>query len=222
MRMSKGILYAGLASAILFAVSAPAQAAGVPVTTDIGFGMVANVTGTGTPGDATLQSSTPTTITSVTAGATTYTSFSPTLTLNVAASLTDVAGVITGTASKAISDGTNTIVLHLNVTSGTATANELSLTATIIGASGSTDLIGGAGGFDFSALVGGSTTIIDNQTGGNFNTILSTGTGSATAGALTVTEIAATVPEPSSMALLGIGMTGFLAFRRFFKRPATA
>jgi hypothetical protein len=30
------------------------------------------------------------------------------------------------------------------------------------------------------------------------------------------------VPEPTSMALLGIGMTGFLAFRRLFKRLAVA
>jgi PEP-CTERM motif len=32
----------------------------------------------------------------------------------------------------------------------------------------------------------------------------------------------ASVPEPTSIALLGIGMTGFLAFRRFFKRTAVA
>jgi hypothetical protein len=35
---------------------------------------------------------------------------------------------------------------------------------------------------------------------------------------LSVVVSAATVPEPGSLALLGIGMTGFLAIRRFLKR----
>lgn len=35
-----------------------------------------------------------------------------------------------------------------------------------------------------------------------------------------MTGTAAAVPEPASIALFGIGMTGFLAFRRLFKRTA--
>jgi len=35
-------------------------------------------------------------------------------------------------------------------------------------------------------------------------------------------SVSGSVPEPTSMALLGIGMTGFLAFRRLFKRNSVA
>jgi hypothetical protein len=39
---------------------------------------------------------------------------------------------------------------------------------------------------------------------------------------LVVTSQTVAVPEPSAMALLGIGMAGFFTYRRLFKRPATA
>jgi len=45
-------------------------------------------------------------------------------------------------------------------------------------------------------------------------------TGSGAFGGATATL--QSVPEPASLALLGIGMTGFLAFRRFFKKTSVA
>jgi hypothetical protein len=47
-------------------------------------------------------------------------------------------------------------------------------------------------------------------------------TGSLGVSLSAVTEGFSSVPEPASMALLGIGMTSFLAFRRFFKRTTVA
>jgi hypothetical protein len=47
-------------------------------------------------------------------------------------------------------------------------------------------------------------------------------TGTATLSFITQGYSLNTIPEPTSMALLGIGMTGFFAFRRFFRRAAVA
>jgi hypothetical protein len=44
--------------------------------------------------------------------------------------------------------------------------------------------------------------------------------GAAPIAATAVTIVTTAVPEPASMALLGIGMAGFFSFRRFFKRKA--
>lgn len=46
--------------------------------------------------------------------------------------------------------------------------------------------------------------------------------GSAGVSLSAVTQAFSSVPEPTSIALLGIGMTGFLAFRRLFKRSLVA
>ena len=51
---------------------------------------------------------------------------------------------------------------------------------------------------------------------------LSGGTNGATLSIITQAFSSTSVPEPASMALLGIGMTGFLAFRRFFKKTSVA
>jgi hypothetical protein len=59
---------------------------------------------------------------------------------------------------------------------------------------------------------GGGATSFDSL----FTTVGATATGNGSFSQI------ATVPEPASWALLGIGMTGFLAFRRYFKKTSVA
>jgi len=77
--------------------------------------------------------------------------------------------------------------------------------------------------FTFNPVTSGAF-VITFQTTSTSPTFTFTGfsfSGSATAVSSTV-GVSPAVPEPTSMALLGIGMTGFLAFRRLFKRSSVA
>jgi hypothetical protein len=222
MRSSKGFLYAGLASAILFAVSAPAKAASTLVLTDSGSG-IATVTGVTTPAGVTIVA-TSGTITDVVDNTGDHT---VALTLGIAMSVQGSGGTITGgTGTKQISDGSNTDTLELRFIGGSynATGN-ITVNAQIVGVTGSngTTVVGG---FDFGNLhnfFGSGTSVLTiNDAGENWNNVFGVDGATVTGVAFGIVETAVTVPEPSTMALLGIGMTGFLAFRRLFKRHATA
>jgi len=69
---------------------------------------------------------------------------------------------------------------------------------------------------DFTLYASPSVTILAAKVTGGFD-----GSPHSKLGVVTSVYPSA-VPEPSSMALLGIGMTGFLAFRRLFKRTSVA
>jgi len=206
----------GLAAALLFAVSAPAKAGTIPVDTDSGSG---TATVTGTSDGATIVSNAGALITTVDGSAVSFG-------LGIAEHLVGSGGSITGiTGTKKITDAFgDTAQLELSVLTGSYSAHTLTVTAAITGVfvtgPNAPNLVLGGNDYLFGTLLGG-TTVVDATTTGDFTTVFDTPASSPLL--LVPFTIAETVvPEPSAMALLGIGMTGFFAFRRFFKRHATA
>jgi hypothetical protein len=130
-----------------------------------------------------------------------------------------------GSSSKTFGDGTGSnATLQYSLTSAVAiNPSFLNIYGTVTGVTsphlettGTSPTI-----YDFSKFEsGGSMTETYTSTGANFASVIANGGTISGTGAFT--ESISSVPEPNSMALLGIGMTAMVAFRRYFRRDVTA
>jgi len=141
--------------------------------------------------------------------------------LSLAAGL--LASVALATPSQA---GTQTLTANFTVTGGTAADIELLYTAPVTAVVvTSTDLTitppyfsGSTVEFNFLPKAVGFVDFTVTSSG-NLSAYFLTGLTSGVTDSLLHVTV---VPEPASFALLGIGMTGLLAFRRLFKRTSAA
>jgi len=136
---------------------------------------------------------------------------------NVLYTVTSDVVVTAGTATTATYTFTNPVFAPVTVTSTT-------LPTPVVGVAGSP----GADNikFTFAAAGPGSYVLDFTVESASFPVLAgvggTVGGGTNPQGGVVVLSITQSVPEPASLALLGIGMTGFLAFRRFFKKTAIA
>jgi hypothetical protein len=132
---------------------------------------------------------------------------------------------LSGSSSKTYGDGSiSNATLGYSLTSAVAinpsflnvTGKITGVSSPILETSGTSPTI-----YNFSNYAsGGSLTETYTSVGANFASVIANGGTITGTGAFA--QAVSSVPEPSSMALFGIGMTAVVAFRRVFKRSACA
>jgi hypothetical protein len=161
--------------------------------------------------------------------------------------LTLALGVVVGLAFTAPCQATTTLVttnMSFTVSPGTGTATDVEVTYTpdVTGTTSNVTVVSAGGLSGVTASISGDTLTVDftaaNKTTSDlvisFDTTLSpplnfasfniTGvSGGATAtGTIGVSSGPATVPEPTTISMLGVGMAGFFAYRKWFRKKAVA
>jgi len=207
MKLFKGLLYAGLASAILLALSSGAARAGSVTFNDLS-GTVANPEGPPDPPSSVTLMGLPGATAANIGGETFLVSIPNAVASTTGANDAFFAIFETGTTGP-LSDFARFI------TFANSTLLQVELASDVEGSPLLPPIVAGPFGTTTEVLLPPYNPVpLPGFVESNLNPNL---------GGLTVTVASGVfVPEPGSLALLGIGMTGFLAFRRFFKKTSVA
>jgi len=227
MKMLQRVLLGGVAAALLLgSLASTAQAGGISVLSDSGNLNTFTLDNLG-GGDFTLSITAPDTLTSINgAGVSIPATFDPVLafTASVSGSVVTVTPTSPIPYTKTFGSGTAIASLTYDLTIGQIgtgiNQNGLLLGGTIL-----TVAPNALPGYDFSTLVGGTHNFAltgQHYTGGAASIAdVFAIAGSSVTGSGGFSESSA-IPEPTSLAMLGIGLSGLFTFRRFFKRTHNA
>jgi hypothetical protein len=219
MKMLSKFLLAGAAAMLLLGSSAQAATMVLSDSGNIGVFTLAH----GAGNNFTLTVTGPSSLNTINSSAVNVaTTFTAVESFTATVSGTDVT-ITSGTFTKTFGTSPNDAVLAYDLSAGQI-GTGLNKNGLILAGLISAVAPNALPGFDFSTMAGGTNTFAltgTHYTGGagSMADVFAI-SGSSVTGTGSFSELA--IPEPTSMALLGIGLSGLFTFRRFLKRTSFA